>query len=92
MSTSDEEARALRRAYDFLLDIGSGRYKVTSIRELRAEARRILKHRDGLRQENIELRRTLAELVAAWRKKGGTDELNALFAALTDDGLGDLDN
>lgn len=44
MSTNDEEARALDEAWQFLLDLGSGRYPVKSVRALRAEARQVLRH------------------------------------------------
>lgn len=44
MSLPEQEAHSLDRASDFLLRLGSGEYKVTSIRALRKEARDILKH------------------------------------------------
>lgn len=44
MSTSEEEAAALRQAQDFLLGLSSGQYRVTSIRALRQDARTIARH------------------------------------------------
>lgn len=44
MSMPDEEARALDYAHDFLSHLGSGEYKVASIRQLRADARMVLRH------------------------------------------------
>lgn len=44
MSMPDEEARALNDARTFLLHLGSGEYKVTSIRRLREDARTVLHH------------------------------------------------
>lgn len=44
MSTKKEEAEALDRAWRFLLDLGSGRYRVESISKLRSDARQIARH------------------------------------------------
>lgn len=44
MSTKKEEAEALDRAWQFLLDLGSGQYRVESISKLRSDARQIAKH------------------------------------------------
>lgn len=44
MSTCDEEARALDDVWEFLLQLSSGEYKVTTITKLRADARRLVRH------------------------------------------------
>lgn len=44
MSLPEQEAEALRRAEDLLIRIGSGQYRVDSIRRLRADARAVLNH------------------------------------------------
>ena len=44
MSLPDEEARALRYAQEFLLELSSGRPIAGKVTELRREARRILRH------------------------------------------------
>jgi len=43
-STPEEEALALDAAQHLLIQIGSGHYRVTSIRRLRAECREVLRH------------------------------------------------
>ena len=44
MSTRDEEARALDNVWEFLLQLSSGEYKVTTITQLRKDARRLVRH------------------------------------------------
>lgn len=44
MSLPEQEARALQRARWLLSGIGSGLYKITTITQLRADARDVMKH------------------------------------------------
>lgn len=44
MSTTQQEARALQRARWLLSGIESGLYKITTVTQLRADARDVMKH------------------------------------------------